>query len=417
MSMRAPFCLHARARRVQCRERGFTLVELMVALSGGLFLSIVVFALARDASRFYQREGRVASATLAGMIGFERLKADIERAGYLATPNIQGDPNLAVPVDSGTPLGLFALASLRITHNAPDLSANAAVILNTAAGQTPVYDQIVLAGSYSATDEFPISDASTGQTIYLQVNTASMARLGYLSAGSSNAQLALLQNVFGTTPGLILRVKDNTGRLYFGTIAAVTAGTQPSVTITSPFPLRSSGTGVNGLRGFQMGSSANVVNIVRYQVMDLQHSTAAGAWSTLFTASAGAPGEDSRTELVRDQLDATGNSIAGSPDVVAEYAVDLRFSVFGQLAANVPGLVFATPGDGNFGTFFAGTSGGAPERVRSVRARLSVRSREADRESGIAGGFYRFKIGTSQWARVRTFQADVALPNQAGVQW
>ncbi len=34
-------------------KRGFTLVELMVALSGGLFVTVVVFALARDASRFY----------------------------------------------------------------------------------------------------------------------------------------------------------------------------------------------------------------------------------------------------------------------------------------------------------------------------------------------------------------------------
>ena len=38
-------------------------MELMVAMTGGLFLSIVVFALSRDASRFYQRESRVANAT------------------------------------------------------------------------------------------------------------------------------------------------------------------------------------------------------------------------------------------------------------------------------------------------------------------------------------------------------------------
>jgi prepilin-type N-terminal cleavage/methylation domain-containing protein len=49
--------------------RGFTLVELMVALSGGLFLSAIVFALSRDTTRFYQQETRVASATLAGLVG------------------------------------------------------------------------------------------------------------------------------------------------------------------------------------------------------------------------------------------------------------------------------------------------------------------------------------------------------------
>jgi hypothetical protein len=47
-----------------------------------------------------------------------------------------------------------------------------------------------------------------------------------------------------------------------------------------------------------------------------------------------------------------------------------------------------------------------------------VRSREGDREANIPdGGLYRFQIGAAQWARVRTFEADVALPNQANVQW
>ena len=43
---------------------GFTLVELMVAMTGGLFMSLIVFALARDGARFYQRESRVADATM-----------------------------------------------------------------------------------------------------------------------------------------------------------------------------------------------------------------------------------------------------------------------------------------------------------------------------------------------------------------
>jgi Tfp pilus assembly protein PilW len=416
MSMRTPFLCYERSRCTASRARGFTLVELMVALSGGLFLSVVVFALARDATRFYQREGRVATATLSGMIGFERLKADIERAGYLSTPNIQGDPALGAGVNAGTPAGLFTLAALRITPNTPNLSANAAFALNAAAGQTLTPDQIVLSGSYSATDDFPTSHVA-GSTVYLQMNQPSMARLGYLNATSSAAQLALLQDVFGASAGAILRYKDVDGKLYFAPITSVTAGSQPSITVQTALPARAGG-GVNGVKGLGDGGTANVVNIVRYRVMDLQNDSEGTPWQPLFTASQGAPGEVSRTELVRDQLDANGNVIPGSADVVAEYAVDLQFAVFGQLAANVPSLTFAAPGDGNFGTFFkANGIGDSPQRVRSVRVRLSVRSREADREGGISSGFYRFQLGVAQWARVRTFQADVALPNQAGVQW
>ena len=400
------------------QRRGFTLVELMVALSGGLFLSMVVFALARDTTRFYQREGRVTSATLAGIVGFERLKADIERAGYLSTPNIQADPLVCTKVGASAPAGLRTLAGLRITPDTPDLSSNAAFALNASAGQVLTPDQIVLSGSYTATDEFPISEASNGTNIFLQVNTPSMARLGYTTASGASNQLALLQNVFGATPGQILRVKDQAGMLYFGQISAVTGGSQPSITLTAPFPVQAAGGRTCGLRGYEMGSSANVVNLVRYRILDLKNSSDGAAWQPLFTASQGATGETSRTELVRDQLTTDGTTIPGTVDIVAEYAVDLQFSVMGQLVKGVSSLAFASPPGSDWDTYFKSNgSDDRPQGVRSVRVRLSVRSREADRSVGIAGGLYRFKVGANDWARVRTFQADVALPNQRRVQW
>lgn len=398
--------------------RGFTLVELMVALSGGLFLSVVIFALARDATRFYQQEARLAGATLSGMVGFERLKNDIQRAGYLSTPNIQKDLTVCTSVSSTTPTALRSLAALRITPDTPDLlSTNAAFQANQAAGQVITPDQIVLSGSYDATDEFPIAEASTGSTIYLQVNSAPMARLGYYPSTSNNAKLALLQNVFGAAKGQILRVKDQTGMLYFGEIASVTAGSQPYITLSSAFPVKWSGAGLCGLRGFEVGSSANVVNIVRYSVMDLQHSAAGTTtWKPLFDASADEPGHDTRTELVREGLAADGTVIAGTTDLVAEYAVDLGFAVTGQATVGSALTTEVASDSSGFKAFFApGATNDRPQGVRSVRVRLSVRSRDADRTAAIAGGLYRFKLDTDQWARVRTFQADVPLPNQANV--
>jgi hypothetical protein len=56
--------------------------------------------------------------------------------------------------------------------------------------------------------------------------------------------------------------------------------------------------------------------------------------------------------------------------------------------------------------------------VRAVRVRLSVRSREADRTAAITlPGLYRIKLPDGDWARVRTFQADVALQNQIDTRW
>ena len=111
----------------------------MVALSGGLFLSIMVFALSRDTSRFYQRENRLAGAVMAGMSGFERLKADIARAGYLSSPNIVTDPLVGTRPTLGWPAQLGSLTALKINPNTPiGNSSNPALV---AAGLTP--DEIV----------------------------------------------------------------------------------------------------------------------------------------------------------------------------------------------------------------------------------------------------------------------------------
>ena len=69
-----------------------------------------------------------------------------------------------------------------------------------------------------------------------------------------------------------------------------------------------------------------------------------------------------------------------------------------------------------------------PHRIRNVRVRLAIRSREPDREQDVvtggdvAPGMYRIAVGapdagTRPFARVRTLQADVALHNQMGLQW
>jgi hypothetical protein len=393
-------------------RHGFTLVELMVALSGGLFLSVMVFALARDTSRFYQRENRLAGATLAGMMGFERLKADIARAGYLTTPNIGKDPRICMNPAAGWPTMLQNLGSIRINKDQP--APNPAL---SAAGLTP--DEIILAGSYKVSESFPIR-MPTGQTIFLQVNVPPMARLGYLGLSVAD-QTALLGTIFQT--GRVLRLTDDAGLQYFGVIANVVGGLQPTITLAPNPTLVYGGGGQNcGIQGDCTGCTVSVINFIRYQVRDLKADGIA-RFAPLWTASAGAPGEATRTELVREELNPLNSAPieAGTDlttELVAEYAVDLGFSVTAQLVgANT--AVDIQPNSGNFTQIFDATPAniGNPQRVRAVRARLSVRSREGDREAAIPGGLYRFKLPDGVWARVRTFQADIALPNQADVRW
>ena len=81
-----------RLARRRGHRRGFTLVELMVAVTGGLFVSLAVFAISRQTGRFYTRETRVTDATLASMVGFERIKAE-RSDGETTTTNGNGAVN------------------------------------------------------------------------------------------------------------------------------------------------------------------------------------------------------------------------------------------------------------------------------------------------------------------------------------
>lgn len=413
-------------RAANCSRRAFTLVELMVALTGGLFVSIIVFMLARDGARFYQSETRVADATLAGVMGFERLRSDLSRAGFMSSPNIRRDPRVCGdPVgDASWPLELSRMASLRI--DTPP-AATSALSDN---GRDP--DRIVLSGSYSSVDEFPIwgvTDTGSEYVVALQQRIGELGRMGYL-AMSSQRQTALLQSIFGA--GRALRIVDPSGKVQYGTIKSVIGGASPQVDLSETPVLRFRGAASTacGLSSNDTGY-VNVVNFVEYQVKSLAGDA---AYAPLYNTHN--PWDAGRTELVRQELDVTGKPIAGTEEVVTEYAVDLKFGVTvvnGVLNKTDPTTLSYAPGDPQVLNWAGDTTQNdspnrGPELVRAVRVRLSVRSRDPDRETniapntvaGLAPGFYRMglgKGGTAPFARVRTLQSDVSLTNQEGILW
>src|SRR5277367_5834742 len=76
------------------RPRGFTLIEVLVALSAGVLVSMAAFMLSKDATRFFQHEARVSTAQIALTLAMNRLSGDIQRAGFLSTANVQLDPSV-----------------------------------------------------------------------------------------------------------------------------------------------------------------------------------------------------------------------------------------------------------------------------------------------------------------------------------
>ncbi|MEI9951105.1 MAG: prepilin-type N-terminal cleavage/methylation domain-containing protein [Pseudomonadota bacterium] len=403
---------------------GFTLVELMVALTGGLFISLAVFALARDSGRFYQREARMANATVSGLIGFERLRADLGRAGFLASPNAFRDPRLCTVPNGDWPAGLKNLASIQLStpvDTYPALTAN---------GRTPPI--ITLAGSYSSSDVFGAKIVPDGPNVIFELSTkegaGALRRLGNSGMPDNDTMKAVFPLL------RTLRIVQN-GKQYYGQIVGAAGGAQPTVTINSqpPVQFRSGsliGCGLSNVVGSGASTpTINVVNFIQYAVRPPQTPTAIAGYQNLFTNSADGPGEAGRTELTRVELDIEGHVLDRTEEIVAEYAVDLNLQVTAVTSITGccdPNLAVLSPGDPLFNTFTGPSfgTGNTPELIRSVRVRLGVRSREADRTAAVANpaaqGLFRFNIGSGTaetFARVRTFQADVALHNQADILW
>ncbi len=415
------------------RLRAFTLVELMVAVTGGLFISIIVFAMARQGTRFYQQESRIAEATLASTIGMQRLRADIGRAGYMASPLITADSNLCTNLATlgSVPL-VQTMRSIQIQQeNDPAILANKDL---QSAAITP--DQIVLSGAYQNADRFitgQMPPAGAGATIPITLQPSIGALVRYNYADPSTDKAALLQSLFPS--GRALRLLNAYGKVAYGIInnTSITGGPTgnlPEVDLkTDPaIPLRGTGNTMCDFSG--VGVEVNVVNFYRYRIADVKHSAAYASLFGQLYASDANPWDANRTELIREELDPTsaaaqpqpftqvppggGNAVTVAPEIVSEYAVDLKFEVTFVNSATTPPLS-TTPVTGNTVYSIAGFGATSTLSVRSVRVRLSVRSREADRAQAIPGGLYRLGItvnGVTTYARVRTLQADVALPNQ-----
>jgi hypothetical protein len=198
------------------------------------------------------------------------------------------------------------------------------------------------------------------------------------------------------------------------------------LTVTPALQFRS-GSGVGcGINGFDVGGVANVVNIIRYDLRNLNVATEP-RYKPMFRG--GPSYEATRRELIREEIDLNGNPIDGTLELISEYAVDLGFSLFVS-AANTA-VTAVPPADVPLYAGVPGTlaAGQGPQRIRAVRAWLSTRSQEADRTAQIdytpavpGPPLLRMSLDPTNrnlppFARVRTLQSTVALNNQASIPW
>jgi prepilin-type N-terminal cleavage/methylation domain-containing protein len=458
-------------------DAGFTLIELTIALMAGLIVAMGIVGLSRAATNTFNEEMRNAGAEAALRAAVDRLRADLQRAGYMSTGNILQDPSMPVggvtaasPVASipVTMLGIRNLASILLTDGGS--LANNGLALSASQSPALAPDLIRIAGNMTTTEQFevavipPTPNVGNCQRILLSPTSAAMYRLNAVGAAFAAEELReLFQPVpIGLATQFIVRVVDSSGRTqYVATCPEAAPGSSPAGFtvvngISYPYvDIDSNGVGgtqlltaaqtggVSSFTGYGAGAWINPVQIVQWEV----------------TGPAGVPGEPAqyvkalnnlplqagtadpnKYDLMRTYVDATGALVPQTSEIVAEFAVDLDFAFTVETAANnqsgATSLV-TYPFDSTLSNAWAPSAltaalpppGQGPERIRSVRARLVTRTALPDRRATIPaqnaateGFLYRYCVvapcpatpdNTLRWARGRTMTTEVALPNQS----
>jgi len=412
-------------------HRGFTLVELMVALTGGLIFSIFVFMMTRDVSRFFRQEAGLSDATASLLTGYQRLRADVQRAGFLASPNfikdlgrcpvrspVTGVPDLA-PVSSG---GWLTFDLIRKTALAR-LTTPTPSTWQSARGLSP--DELILYGNYTSPDTYPVR-AYAANVLYLNPNSEELVRAGFVGAGATTATLA---GIFRA--GTMVRVLSaNTGEEQYAVVEGATAGTAttPIITLDSRLQLTPKGVGSNcGIAGNGADLLVNPVSIIRYRLGSLSTNA---AYAALYPGTGGTAGDEAnwtRYDLLREELSPISADAPLSQELVAEFAVDFRVGAQVVTNTTTQATTFYPEGDallpeylGDSTVAQANQPNRGPHFVRALRPRLAVRTRAPDRQANVASGsgLYRVPLGTnSDYARVRTLQSLVMTRNSRNKIW
>ena len=410
-----------RIRRVAAR--GFTLIELVVALSAGLMVSMAALLLSRNATKFFQNEARISAVQLAATLGMNRLTQDLQRASFLASRNNTTDRSLCT--DGALPPPLASFLGLRIRVGGSVASHPAALVQAGYAENAMNPDHVVIGGSMDTSERFAIAwtFAAGGQRVVdLQLDGA-IARLRQTASQNQQTLSQILTPIF--RPGRFLRfANDGRGQ---GTPWGVISGFKVSGAVgvetveitlnnTPAIPVKTQLTTCGLTTGSNRGIFVSVVSRVLYDLRSLQGDAAYGTLVAPDATTQAITGENLRTELVRVELNSDDTEVAGSLELVAELAANLKFGV--TKAPVSGGATVFNPQMTTYG-FDDPTVMSNPELVRSVQVQLSTRARVPDRENalGASGRNYRFAVLQppirERFARLRTLHATVALPNQA----
>jgi prepilin-type N-terminal cleavage/methylation domain-containing protein len=416
--------------RTRTKRAGFTLVELMIALTAGAFAVAGAYYLTGTSSRLFNEQMSVSEVQSTVRIAMEQIKRDIGRAGFLAARSRRELLDCAGQTDQPevSPIAVDGF-SVAIDQR----TARTTALLNTTQNVLRT-DRLVLNGNYASSDAYlidPSYDAATG-VIALQPGHESFIRSFTTTANDSappTFSRARFDAVF--TDQRLVRIEHmQSGRVFFrrvtgrGTVGSGTDQTG-SLTLDTPLPTHC----------FTPSEVAiSPVVRIRYQVESPSDSRA--DFGLGYDDGSGNVASE-RTMLVRRELDTTSAAtsdtmtpVPGSARVVLDYAVEFRVNAWYDDRSpdtdTRPLLRYASESIASGALTVANVSNNLPHRLRSAVVTLSARAPEADGRLGcLARPSLNVPLPTfrlpavesegdfARCARVRSLKAEIFMPNMA----
>ena len=428
-------------KRTLTSRRGFTLVELMVSLVAGLIVTIAVVGLARTATTTFYEQARLSTTEGSVRTAAERLRQDLSRASFMSTGNIK----LATASNVSVPLGQKISTTPTATTGSRDTTLNNLQGIRILVNGSPFAlsaDNGLSPDALELTGNFTTDDAYRGKIDgnVVTLNAASDVAVARLIAGPDPDRA--VRNAFqpgtvppGAAPPFMARIVDPRGCLHFVLVSTV-AGTATGATITLASPT-SGGSPVLTPAEDQGTCGANPQEEVTISPLQKVRWYLAQSSTTLAQTNTDIEAPTAKFDLYRELVDAAGNSIPspGGAQVVAEYAIDLKFGIsVDDPAIPAPNnlRIFNMDKDGveidKWNALASTTQPGLPgsQRIRSVRFRIATRAALDDRKQDMklvpTEPQYLSRYCTQpplgacvKWARVRTITSEVTLMNQLGM--
>lgn len=417
------------------RAQGFTLLELMVALTVGGIAITSIYAVGSASTRQFHTQQQIANAQTSLRMAVNQIKRDVSRAGYMFTPgaNLAGESCAPPPAVLHSPgahrLAAFARWQSNVTLNTSNNNTNVDPTGTNAAIGAAV-DDVTLMGNYETSNEYPgvtLLNPALANSISFRLNSYAVGEdfiNWYQPSTGDQFDVPAFNRAF--VPGRLIRIRTTTGTSHFARITATVPGntqTPSDSTITfanEPVPPACTNSVNNGwvapisaIRYFVQNAPADTIDAQRNQ----GHGPIAQLWRQEVLPT------DKVTPLPDADADPTTGD-PGAPRRIADYVVgfNLAFTVNTQPGPNLPDVytVGATT-DNTTGVDPATAPRDNPERIRAVSIDLAVRTPEQDSalpwSTGALGcGNLRcFQVFSDRpgVARVRRMRAEVFVPNVA----